>query len=576
MSLSLGADWAKDFQVLWQDDERVIRRGRWVGEHGVVSSLVVVTPAAERGQPANLERLAHEYELREDLDPAWAARPLELRREGGRALLALEDPGGELLQQFVGAPMEMAQFLPLAAAIAAALGKAHQRGLVHKDIKPANIFVNCADGRARLTGFGIASRLAREGQAPAPSEFIVGALAYMAPEQTGLMNRSIDARSDLYALEVVFYQMITGRLPFGAADLMEWAHCHIATRPTPPVECVPTIPVAVSEIVMKLLAKTVEERYQTALGLEHDLRRCLAAWHALRSIEPFDFCERHTPDRLLMPEQQYGREREIGATVDQLDLATAVKVSQAASGEIILDKLIDTIMRAAIEQAGAERGVLVLAHNGEPRIAAEAATGGEAVLVDICDKPVTPDKLPETVLHYVTRTQEHALLSDAAGNSPFADDPYIRQRRARFILCLPLLIQAKLVGALYLENNLTPGVFAPVGIAILKLLASQTAIALENARLYRELAEREAKIRRLSRIEHHRDLHLGDSASRSGRRGRAIFCRGQRRVAAHVGTRARGIPIAPRATIGSDPAGVARPRRENTLGIARVGRRATV
>ena len=158
------------------------------------------------------------------------------------------------------------RFLRLAIGIAAALGKAHQRGLVHKDVKPANILVNCADGRTRLTGFGIASRLPRERQAPEPPEVIAGTLAYMAPEQTGRMNRSIDSRSDLYALGVTFYQMLTGRLPFSAADPMEWVHCHIARKPVAPSERLESIPAVLSEIVMKLLAKTAEDRYQTAAG----------------------------------------------------------------------------------------------------------------------------------------------------------------------------------------------------------------------------------------------------------------------------------------------------------------------
>ena len=150
------------------------------------------------------------------MDGAWAVRPLELERERGRTMLVLEDPGGEPLERLLGAPMEVGSFLRLAIGIAAALGKLHERGLVHKDIKPAHILVNCADGQVRLTGFGIASRLPRERQAPEPPEFIAGTLAYMAPEQTGRMNRSIDARSDLYALGVTLYQMLTGALPFTA------------------------------------------------------------------------------------------------------------------------------------------------------------------------------------------------------------------------------------------------------------------------------------------------------------------------------------------------------------------------
>ena len=192
--------------------------------------------------PASLDRLAHEYELRDELDSAWAARPLALALKGGRTALLLEDPGGEPLERLIGKPMEAGRFLRLAIGIAAASGEAHQRGLVHKDVKPANILVNCADGRTRLTGFGIASRLPRERQAPEPPEVIAGTLAYMAPEQTGRMNRSINSRSDLYALGVTFYRMLTGHLPFSAADTMEWAHCHIARKPVAPSERVESIP----------------------------------------------------------------------------------------------------------------------------------------------------------------------------------------------------------------------------------------------------------------------------------------------------------------------------------------------
>ncbi|WP_334582058.1 serine/threonine-protein kinase [Rhizobium leguminosarum] len=171
---------------------------------------------------------------------------------------------GEPLARRLGTAMEPELFLRLAIGIAAALGKVHQRGLVHKDIKPANILVMGTGAEVRLTGFGIASRLSRERQALEPPEVVAGTLAYMAPEQTGRMNRSIDSRSDLYALGVTLYEMLTGSLPFSASDPMEWVHCHIARQPTPPNERAVDVSPAVSAIVMKLLAKTAEERYQTA------------------------------------------------------------------------------------------------------------------------------------------------------------------------------------------------------------------------------------------------------------------------------------------------------------------------
>ena len=191
--------------------------------------------------------------------------------------------------------------------------------MVHKDVKPANILVNCADGRVRLTGFGVASRLPRQRQAPEPPEIIAGTLAYMAPEQTGRMNRSIYFRSDLYALGVTFYRMLTGRLPFTAADPMEWVHCHVARKPTPPAGRSPPIPAPISDIVLRLLAKPAEERHQTAAGLEHDLRHCLEQWEAHGRVEAFSLGELDMPDRLVIPEKLYGREPEVEALLAAFD-----------------------------------------------------------------------------------------------------------------------------------------------------------------------------------------------------------------------------------------------------------------
>jgi PAS domain S-box-containing protein len=208
-------------------------------------------------------------------------------------------------------------------------------------------------------------------------------------------------------------------------------------------------------------------------------------------------------------EEAYGREREVetlrapGPTgtietpVEHLDLATVIKVSQAVSGEIVPEKQLQILMRTAIEQAGAERGVLVLSRWTELRIAAQATTGDGGIVVKLHDEAMTPAVLPESVIQYVVRTNEGVILDDAATQNPFSADSYIRQQHARSILCLPFLNHGQLIGVLYLENNLTPRVFAPARIAVLKLLASQAAISLENARLYHDLAEREAKFRRL-------------------------------------------------------------------------------
>jgi PAS domain S-box-containing protein len=187
----------------------------------------------------------------------------------------------------------------------------------------------------------------------------------------------------------------------------------------------------------------------------------------------------------------------IETSVERLDLATVIKMSEAVAGEIVLERLIETLMTIAVEHAGADRGLLILPHGGENRIEAVARSGRDDVRVHLLGTPVTPSELPVLVLEQVIRTESQVILDDARGENAFAEDEYIGRKQARSLLCLPLLKQAELIGVLYLENSLASHVFTPARIAVLKLLASQAAIALENARLYRDVAEREAKIRRL-------------------------------------------------------------------------------
>jgi PAS domain S-box-containing protein len=319
-------------EVLWRDSERVVCR-RWLaGAEGDRQAVLAVFPAAERPGPDSLNRLIHEYGLKDDLDCEWAARPLELLCERGRTLLLLESPDGEPLDRLIGQPMEIGRFLRLAIALSTAVSRVHERGLVHKDIKPTNVLVSSAKDQVWLTGFGIASRLPRQRQRPEPPEFIAGTLAYMSPEQTGRMNRSIDSRSDLYSLGIMLYQMLTGNLPFtGSDDPMEWVHFHVAKKPVPPSRRSQDVPAPVSAIIMKLLAKTAEERYQTAAGVETDLRRCFAEWETRRRIGEFVLGGHDMPDRVLIPEKLYGRDREIETLLTCFD-----RVVKSGRPELVL------------------------------------------------------------------------------------------------------------------------------------------------------------------------------------------------------------------------------------------------
>ena len=304
------------FEPLRRDEDSILYRGRKEGDS---SRVLVLAPAQEEPGRESVRRLEHEYSLREELDPAWATRPIALAIHWNRPVLVLQDPGGVPLSRLPGLASDFGSVLRLAINLAGAIGRVHHRGLVHKDIKPANILVNSATGEIWLTGFGIASRLPRERQSPDAPEFIAGTLAYMAPEQTGRMNRSTDSRSDLYSYGVTLYEILTGLLPFAAADAMEWVHCHVARRPMPPDQRVKSIPGPISAIVMKLLAKTAEERYQTAAGVESDLKRCLLEWQSLGRIDSLSVGKNDASDRLWIPEKLYGRSREVKILLDAFE-----------------------------------------------------------------------------------------------------------------------------------------------------------------------------------------------------------------------------------------------------------------
>jgi PAS domain S-box-containing protein len=292
--------------------------------------ILIVATHARPGEESKGTRLAHELDLFKELEPDWALKPLSLMHDEGRTWLALRDPGGQPLDiSLAGRPLELMRFLEIAIGITAAVRQLHASGLIHKDIRPANIFI---DGRKviRLTGFGFASRLPRERQASSSTESMEGTLGYMAPEQTGRVNRSVDNRSDLYSLGMTLYEMLAGVLPFAASDAIEWIHSHIARQPPPPSLRVEGVPKQIDSIILKLLAKNAEDRYQTAAGLEHDLRRSLRELQDSRTLAPFPLAKHDEPDRLLVPEKLYGREDAIAA------LGVAYKRAALGSFQIVL------------------------------------------------------------------------------------------------------------------------------------------------------------------------------------------------------------------------------------------------
>ncbi|MEG4487899.1 AAA family ATPase [Microcoleus sp. D2_18a_B4] len=263
-----------------------------------------------------ITNLRQEFIISQNLDFEGIVKTYSFDNYYNSFALILEDFGGQSLDIFIAAnKLSITDFLRGAIALSETLIYLHQVPIIHKDIKPSNIIINPATGKVKLTDFSISSRLELKNQSISNPNLLEGTLAYMSPEQTGRMNRAIDYRTDFYSLGVTFYELLTNQLPFTTTDPMELVYCHIAKQPVPPKE-VAEIPQAVSDIVMKLLAKNAEDRYQSAAGLKFDLETCLQQLQTTGKIESFPIGQRDRGNQLLIPQKLYGRETEVQILLD--------------------------------------------------------------------------------------------------------------------------------------------------------------------------------------------------------------------------------------------------------------------
>ncbi|HYI02288.1 serine/threonine-protein kinase PknK, partial [Hyalangium sp.] len=292
--------------------------------------LIIKTPLVPVPGSSESERYRREFAILQRLrEVRGVARPYSYERIHERPVLLLEKVQGESLSEVVGQPLELSRFLTLASSLASTLAEVHSRNVIHKDIKPSNIILE-PSGEGRLIDFGVATLQKVEHLDAAPSHLIEGTLAYMSPEQTGRMNRAVDYRTDFYSLGVTLYELLTGQRPFHGRDALEWFHAHMAQQPVPPHELNPLVPPVLSAIVMKLLAKVAEERYQSAEGLKADLEQCRAQ-AGLPSLEGFTPGAHDTPNRFQLPQRLYGRDEQVSTLLQGFE-----RVLQSGRPELFL------------------------------------------------------------------------------------------------------------------------------------------------------------------------------------------------------------------------------------------------
>lgn len=261
--------------------------------------------------PEDISRFKWEYTILSKLNFDGVVRALGLERHQSLQAIVLEDFGGIALSRMISEINgSLEHFFTVACHLADILGHIHRKEIIHKDINPSNILLNPDTGALKLIDFGISTILPRESAGGLSLNALEGTLSYMSPEQTGRMNRGLDFRTDLYSLGVSFYELLTGRLPFEGEGLLEMVHCHIARPPVVPHRLNPGIPEVLSEIVLKLMAKTPEDRYQSAHGLKADLEECRTAWVRTRQIPSFPIGRQDRCYQLRIPQKLYGREAE--------------------------------------------------------------------------------------------------------------------------------------------------------------------------------------------------------------------------------------------------------------------------
>lgn len=477
--------------------------------------VILKLPKAEYPTSKQILHYQREYHLTSQIHLEGVIKSYELQKKQRQPVLVLEDFGGESLKYWLKhREFTLLELVEIAIKIIDIVDKIHRKDIIHKDLNISNIVYNPDTEQLKLIDFGIATVLSRQNPNLSSPEVLEGTLTHISPEQTGRMSRPLDYRTDFYSFGVTLYQLLTKQLPFTSTEPIKLIHCHLAKQPRSPQELNPAIPPALNDLVLKLMAKNVEARYQSAVGIRADLERCLVEL-AQGLVPNFPLATADVVDRTPISQQLYDLATEtqsqteetdfdaadlIAGTINTstgssiaeiLDMGTVLRAAKAIGAEIELDKLLITFMGILIESAGAQMGYLLLESEGQWLI--EAAGIGEEV--EVLQSLSMEGLVPDSIVNYVLQTRKNVVENNACAQGNFTQDLYVQRRQVRSLLCAPLIHQGKVMGIIYLENSLARGIFDNQRLAILKVLSSQAVMSIANAKLFLELKKRENQLK---------------------------------------------------------------------------------
>lgn len=491
-----------------------------------------------RGDYPTPERIAsfkREYEIihnLSNLENVGVAAGYALQQLQQRWVMVLEDSGGDSLVSLglIG-QLDLADFLNLAIATTAVLGRIHRHQIIHKDINPSNLILNPSTKQLKLIDFGISTVLSREQPIFRNPNVLEGTLAYISPEQTGRMNRVIDYRTDFYSLGVTFYELLAGRLPFVSADPIELVHSHIAKQPLSLSEVNPAVPSVLSDIILKLMAKNAEDRYQSVFGLKSDLEQCLQKLADFKDLSALslELGQRDIPDHFQIPQKLYGREAEIesfyayqqwGAIAKTEDLearypdafAPVIELSETnallkkahADLQQRVDELatlnrIAQMMASAFDlQAMLKAICQELVHIFDASSTAIALLDPEGTQLTILADHVVKEDIPSLASTIIPisgdliatapfKTGKPNVITQAQTN-PRTEHIHklLRQRDIQCMMIIPLLSRGRAIGAIGVDTDQAERVFTSAEVKLAETIAGQMAGAIENAHLFEE------------------------------------------------------------------------------------------